>query len=555
MNLALEKILTRAPFNLGADEATWVKHQLGSMSQQEKIGQLFILMSAGEDPTTVERVARFKPAGLKRFFGPDLAKEKALLEQIREDATIPMLFPYDMEGSRMSLSFGTEVPNPLAMAAMDDEDANARICEIMAREARMMGVNVSFTPVVDICADPRSAIVPTRGFGSDVERIARMARRQVEVLQANGIAATAKHWPGEGYDPRDQHLLTTINPLSMQDWHDTFGHLYSTMIEAGVMAIMSGHIALPAYVASQDESADLERYRPASISSHLNRTLLRDELGFNGVVVSDSSLMAGLGSWDRRDVTTPELIENGCDLILFSDDPEADFARIETALADGRLSQTRVDEAITRTLAMKAALGLHANAQPIDPTALASTQDRAAARAITARAPTLVKDVQNMLPLSVQKHQRLYVYSTGVVSPVGPKTQFALLDMLRTEGFEVTLHQGGFNPVPWAGHDAVLYLMGEESLLTRQNIFLNWAQLGGNFLQAMRRPWHDIPTALISFGHPFYLMDAPRLPCVVNAYATMDTMQEAVVDCLLGRTPFAGKSPVDPTGGIPDAIY
>lgn len=119
----------------------------------------------------------------------------------------------------------------------------------------------------------------------------------------------------------------------------------------------------------------------------------------------------------------------------------------------------------------------------------------------------------------------------------------------------VATRRRGFNPKPWAGHDGVLYLLGEESLLTRQNIFMNWAQLGGNFIQAMKRPWHEVPTAMISFGHPFYLTDAPRVPCAINAYSTIDSMQAAVVDCLLGRAPFFGSSPVDPTGGVPDALY
>lgn len=555
MSDTIDAMLTAAPFNLDPQALAWVLKTFAGMSRKEKISQLFILQLFGDDPAGVERMARFQPAGVKRYFGSDLGAEKALMEQLLGNAKVPLLIPSDMEGSRMSLPFGTEVPNPLAMAAVADPEANAEICAIMAREARAMGVNMSFTPVVDIAADPRSAIVPTRGFGSDQHRIAQFARRQIEILQDHGIAATAKHWPGEGFDPRDQHLLTTINPLTMPQWQEGFGALYREVIDAGVMAIMSAHIALPAYVATHEPDAGVELFRPASVSKLLNQKLLREELGFNGIIVSDSSVMAGLGSWAGRDVTTPELIENGCDLILFADDPDADFKRIETALADGRLSPRRLDEAVTRTLGMKAALGLHKTRPALDIAALGRTEDRDAAQAITARAPTLVKDVQHTLPLSPKKHRRLYVYSTGIVNPVGPRTEFTLLDMLRAEGFEVTLHQGGFAPVPWAGHDAVLYLMGEESLLTRQNIFLNWSQLTGNFLQAMKRPWHDLPTALISFGHPFYLMDAPRMPCVINAYTTMDSMQAAVLDCLLGRAPFKGVSPVDPTGGIADAIY
>src|SRR5664279_2053097 len=115
----------------------------------------------------------------------------------------------------MSLSFGTPVLNPLGLAAVDDVEATAAI---MAEEARAIGVNWSFTPVIDINKAFRSAIVGTRGFGSDVARIERQALTQIAVFQAAGVAATVKHWPGEGYDDRDQHLVTTVNPLSLDEW-------------------------------------------------------------------------------------------------------------------------------------------------------------------------------------------------------------------------------------------------------------------------------------------------------------------------------------------------
>lgn len=549
------EILSAKPFALDDDAVAWVEHHVDSLSLDDKIGQLFILMMLGEDPSAPDRIARFKPGGVTRVPSPDIDAELALIDSLRSAATIPLLFSGDTEGSRGSLRFGTDVPNPLGMAAVDDDAAQIAVCEIIAHDAKAIGLNVSFTPVVDICANPRSAIVPTRSFGADQERIARLARLQVEVLQSQGIAATAKHWPGEGFDARDQHLLTTVNPLSVDEWHASFGRLYTEMIDAGVLAIMSAHIAFPAYVSSKVPDADVERYRPACVSSLLNRLLLRDELGFNGVVISDSSVMAGLSSWDHIDVTTPELIANGCDLILFSDDPDADRDRIKTALDDGRLSHERLDEALTRVLGLKAALGLHRGEEPLDASNLRNPENEEIASSIIGRVPTLVKDVKNVLPLSLEEHPRLYVFSTGIISPVAPPTEFAMVDLLREEGFEVTLHEPSFNPKPWVGHDAVLYLLGEESLLTRQNIFLNWAKLAGNFKQAMSRPWHELPTALISFGHPFYLYDAPRISCVINAYSTIDEMQRAVVDGLLGRTTFVGTSPVDASGGAPDALF
>jgi beta-N-acetylhexosaminidase len=147
------------------------------------------------------------------------------------------------------------------------------------------------------------------------------------------------------------------------------------------------------------------------------------------------------------------------------------------------------------------------------------------------------------------------VYSTGIVTPLhGAPQQFALIDMLGSEGFDVTLYDPETRPDP-RDFDLVLYLMGEETLLTRGRIFLDWNRLTGGMHGAMQRHWHEVPTALISFGYPYYLYDAPRMPCVVNAYCTMDSMQRATLDCLTGRAPFEGNSPVDPFCGLPDARY
>lgn len=552
----IDRILSASPFNLDAPGRDWVRVTLSGMDPAAKLRQLFVHICFGTGPEVVDRIAALAPAGITKFFGPDGAAELDTLDALRAAAAIPYLVSSDLEGSRMSPSFGTEVPNPLALAAVDDVQASATIARIMAVEARAAGINWSFTSVIDINALFRSPIVATRGLGSDPGRIRAHALAHIRGLQANGVAATVKHWPGEGHDDRDQHLVTTINLLSVEDWHATHGALYRAAIDAGVLSVMSAHIAFPAYVLAHDPDAGIEAYRPASTSALLNRTLLRGELGFNGLIVSDATPMAGLGAWAHRDSTLPELVSSGCGIILFSDEPEADIARIEAALADGRLTPDRLDEAMVRILGLKAVLGLHLDGRaPADRTKLASPDSTAAARAITARAPTLVKDVQGILPLDPQRHRRVLIYTTGIVTPLhGEGMPMLFPDLLRAEGFEVTLYDPAARPDP-RSFDLVLYVMAEETLLTRGRIFLDWNRLTGGMFGAMVRPWHEVPTALISFGYPYYLYDAPRLPCVVNAYATMDTMQRATLDCLLGRAPFQGTNPVDPFCGQPDARY
>lgn len=544
--------LNQAPFNLDAEALAWVQQRFAALSPDDKLRQLFTLLSRGLDAAEIARIRAFRPGGITRHAGPDIAAERALFADLSAAAPVPLLISADLEGSRMSLAAGAEMPNPLALAAIDDVEVTAEVSRIMAEEARAIGINWSFTPVLDVNAAFRSAIVATRGFGSDVATVERHAITQMRVFQQHGVASAIKHWPGEGFDDRDQHLVTTINPLSLEEWEATFGRLYRGAIAAGALSVMSAHIALPAFVRSLDPEAGLEAFRPASISRLLNEELLRQRLGFNGLIVSDATPMAGLGAWGKRSDTLPELLTAGCDVILFSDDYEQDLAYLEAALSDGRLSWERVDEAVIRQLGLKAAVGLH---QPSRPGPINIAENRAYAETVARRAPTLVKDTQNLLPLDPTRHKRVLVISGGIVFPFLPHPlPFALPEMLRERGFEVTLHEAS-TEVSADKFDLVLYLFGDETLLTRGRIFLDWLGLTGHFGKAMQRHWHDIPTAMISFGYPYMLYDAPRVPTYINAYSTTETMQRAVLEALLGEIEWNRHSPVDPFCGLEDAKY
>ena len=551
--------LSAAPFHLDAEAIAWVHATRDGLSPRDKLAQLFVLLARGDAGEILESLRSFRPGGITRVYSGDLASEIDFARQLDAIGPAPMLVSADLEGSRMSLPFGTSVPNPLGLAAIDDVEATTAISAIMAEEARAVGLNWSFTPVIDINAAWRSAIVGTRSFGSDVDRIERHALAQIAAFQARGVAATVKHWPGEGYDDRDQHLVTTVNPLSLSEWERTFGRLYRAAIDAGVLSVMSAHIAFPAFVRELDPEAGAEAFRPASLSRVLNEVLLRERLGFNGLIVSDATAMAGMGDWGPRDETLPDLVIAGCDVILFSNDPNADLMRLVKAVADGRLSQERVDEAVTRILALKAALGLHRpRALPELDTARAvvgTAEKREAAKRITARLPTLVKDTAKLLPLSRERHKRVLVYSTGSIQPFAPgPIPLSMPERLAQEGFEVTLHEPDMVVKP-SDFDLVLYLLGEETLMTRGRIFLDWRRLTGSVHGAMHRHWHEIPTLMVSLGFPYYLYDAPRVPAYVNAYGSSEEIEAAVVEALMGRIPFAGTSPVDPFCGLEQAKY
>ncbi|MEO9167325.1 MAG: glycoside hydrolase family 3 N-terminal domain-containing protein, partial [Aestuariivirga sp.] len=463
-------------------------------------------------------------------------------------------------GSPAMLQF----PNNLGMAAANDPKLSAAVLEAVCAEATALGFNWSFTPCIDINHATESAIVGTRSYGSNLARMAAQGKVHVATLQKNGIAATAKHWPGEGYDARDQHLVTTVNPLSMPQWQQTFGKLYEGLIKQGVLTVMSAHIALPSYMKKKRVADGLERLRPASLNKLLNENLLRKDLGFNGLVISDATPMGGMTSFSARETQVPEVIENGCDIFLFSPNPEADLAFMLKGLREKRLSEQRLEDAVTRILALKAALGLHKKSVSQRIASLEEVQHLIKSKAhldIAAKAAqksiTKVKNVKKLLPISPIKHRRVVVVGRGAPGffPGAPRKEMsAFMDELKQRGFETRAFDPK-NPPTKENADLLLYVMAVESSLGLSHIHIDWLADQQGLDTGMARYWHDIPTLMVAFGPPYFLRDAPRMPALVNAYSTTEVAQRAAARAIMGEVKFEGTSPVDAFAGAPDSRY
>lgn len=549
---------TKSPLALAADDWAWVERTRDGLSVEDLVAQLFNFATETDSDAEVADVMALRPGGVHRFPTHDLGAAHATTRAILERAEIPPLLSGDIEGGTISYAFASAVPNQMGVAACDDLELSERLARIVARESRALGYDWSFTPVVDMNAEFRSAIVGTRSYGSDPDTILAQARTYVRALQAEGMAACAKHWPGDGFDERDQHLVTSVNPLALDDWWTIFGRLFKALIDDGVMTVMSAHIALPAYVRARLPDAGREAFRPASVSRLLNRDLLRGELGFEGLIVSDATGMGGLTSWAEREQSVPEVIENGCDMFLFSRNPARDMDLMMRGLREGRLSEARLYEAVTRILGLKAALGLHRrnvaerlpDLETVRPK-LRTPDHLATAREALGRSVTLVKDVAGLLPLDPARHRRVVVIAEEGWNFFAGSLERSFepaLAALRARGFETRLYDRDQLPTR-ADTDLVLYLIGQEATPTASRIFLDLAKLHDGPRKAMTQYFRELPTILISFGQPYYLFDAPTCTTAINAYSSLADCQEEVVRRLVGEAPFTGNSPVDPFCG------
>ncbi len=315
---------------------------------------------------------------------------------------------------------GTAYASQMEVAATDDESMAYRLGLVAGVEGRAVGCNWTFAPVIDLDYNHLNPITNTCTYGSDPERVLRMVRAYMRGIQECGLAVSIKHWPGDGVDGRDQHLVTSVNTFSVEQWDATYGKIYQGMIDAGAETVMAAYIMQPAYTRKFNPGIKDTDIMPASLSPELNLQLLREQMGFNGLVVTDATGMAGMTAAMPREKAVPAAIMAGSDIFLFNVNIRQDFEYMLKGLQTGALTMERLDEAVTIILAFKAALKLHeqkaAGTLVPDESALSilnCAEHRGWARECADKAVTLVNDTQALLPLTVEKHKRILLYVLG----------------------------------------------------------------------------------------------------------------------------------------------
>jgi len=541
--------LQRAPFRLSSADVVWVERTFVRMTQRERLAQLLVPLALDTSALNLDRFTKLGVGGLFRLPTRPIVAMAEEAFQLTEASAVPPLLCADLEfGERGAIggAEGTVFPNQLAASAAG-LSAVERMAIVTAEAGRAAGFNWSFTPVADLDFNRHNVLVSTRSFGDDPTHVARCVRTYVQTLQRHGMAACAKHWPGDGAGDLDQHYTPSTNPLPMALWNRTFGRVFRTAVRAEVLSVMSGHITLPSRAGA--------RRVPASLSPELNQGLLREELGFNGVIICDASSMAGLMVHAPREQLAPRVIAGGCDLLLFPTDPELDLEYLVRAVNHGALSNNRVAEAVLRVLAMKASLGLSKRMPPVGGVTLPRVRPRPLSASTkrrherwaeeTARdAITLVRDRLKLLPLNPRRHRRLLlIQQENRVGWSGPLPSLQIEPALRSAGFEVVRFSDPAE-VRREQFDVAIWVTAEEAAVGKYSLNVSWTELLGRFPVSMMRTWPELPTVLVSLGHPWHAREFEGCPVVINAYSPVPVVQRAVVQALIGRELFRGKSPV-----------
>jgi beta-N-acetylhexosaminidase len=541
-----------------------------SLTLDEKVGQMFVYAAHGnfmnEQSAGYQqllRQVRENKVGGIIWFVSNVYETAFLTRKLQSEAKIPLLVSADLEaGIGMRFTDTTYWPPAMAVAATGDPSLAEQTGRIAAREGQLIGINHILAPVADVNIDPDNPVINARSFGEDPESVGRFVAAFVRGVQSEPVLATAKHFPGHGDTHVDTHRSLPVLAVDRARLDRVELVPFRAAIEAGVSAIMTGHLGIPAldprpapirtdaaaleenpYTKDPDE-AQKSGTMPASLSHPVVTGLLRRDLGFDGLIVGDAFDMGGLVAHFDPGEAAVRTIEAGTDMILKSANTDAAIAAVKEAVRNGRLTEARIDESVRRIRAAKQRVhaGVAADEQIFR--GLDTPGHRRVAMNIAERAITLVREEAGALPL--QRGTRVVMIGVSdfaeAINPVG-RAEGEVKKRAKVQGFSIDARtridetQAMLDAAKEA--DVVLLALAIRAVSGAGHMRLPDAgrHLVAN-LPANKR------VVAVSFGSPYVLRDLPTLPTYLCAYGTQPVMQVAAVKALFGESNIAGKLPV-----------
>ncbi|MFD6290993.1 glycoside hydrolase family 3 protein [Streptomyces sp. NPDC060205] len=539
---------------------------ISRMTLEEKVGQLFVMRVYGHSATApdqadidanlaeigvrtaAELIAKYRVGGII-YFGwahntraphqiADLSNgiQKASLEQPRG---LPVLISTDQEHGIVARvgTPATLFPGAMALGAGRSRTDARTAGRIAGAELRAMGILQDYAPVADVNVNPANPVIGVRSFGADPEAVAGLVAAQVKGYQGAGVAATSKHFPGHGDTETDSHYGFPVIEHTEAQWAELDAPPFKAAIAAGIDSIMTAHIMVPAL----DPAGD-----PATLSRPILTGILRERLGYDGVVVTDSLGMEGVRTKYGDDRVPVLALKAGVDQLL--NPPKLDVAwnAVLAAVRGGELTEARLDESILRVLRLKAKLGLlkdpYVTGRGVDRTVGIPSHLKAADR-VAERTTTLLVNSGGLLPLSRRTHTKVLVVGADPASPsgtTGPPTT-VLANALTELGFTPTVLSTGTAPsaatiakaVAAAGDaDAVLVGTYNVTAASAQRTLVNQLLATGR------------PVVALAIRNPYDVAQLPDVRAYLASYSWTDVELRAAVRVLAGRVGPRGRLPV-----------
>jgi beta-N-acetylhexosaminidase len=562
----------------------WADKKLRKMSLDEKIGQLvhiginarFLSQDSNEFQELKRQVTENKIGGIIVFVG-GVYETVHLVNRMQEFAETPLLISADFEtGVGMRFEDTVNFPWNMAVAATGNPEFARRQGEITAQEASALGVRQIFAPVVDVNNNADNPVINVRSYSENPQDVARFATAFMEGLQSRGVLATAKHFPGHGDTNVDSHRGLPVINFSRERLEQTEFAPFRELIKAGVGSVMISHISLPQIDATvvrplrqsvkatytESEVITDGTTTPATLSPNVITDILRKNMNFEGLIVTDAMDMSGLTLYFNQEEAAVRAMLAGNDILLKPALPDAAIRGLKEAVKTGRLTEDRINQSVRKQLAWKYQLGLEKNKiTPIDAIdrIVSSNETRKLTAEIAEGAITLVKNDENALPLSPASEKKVFVLIiTNGENPNLAGTSF--LRLLRQDFQKpANIDFGIIGENTTAAEIARI-----EERLKRSEVVLaglygrvrSGAKNSVGLPEAGARVLRDLlqsnkQTIGISFGNPYLLKSFPEFKTYVVSYGDMTSLQRATARAVLGEIDFKGRLPITITPEYP----
>lgn len=541
----------------GSEEAKWVANTMEKMTLEEKVGQLIACRYTGrfvnldsEYVNDLKTLVREQKIGGLILFAGNVYETAHLTNSLQEKAKIPLLIASDLErGLGNQIDGATLFPPVMSLGAAGSEELAYRMGKITALEARAIGIHMTYAPVVDVNINPENPIINVRSFGEDPEQVGRLAVPFIKGCQENGLIATAKHFPGHGDTIEDSHtVLPTVN-ADRDRLEKVEIYPFRIAVESGVQAIMAAHLHLPAL----DPTPNV----PSSLSKPILTDLLREELGFKGIIVTDAMGMGGVTTLFEPEEAALRAIKAGIDMVLLPPKPKEVIDALVQAVRDGDITEDRIDLSVKRILEAKARLGLYKQ-KLIDLELLdiriASRPHLRQAEVTFEKSMTLVKNEDVAIPLS-KENQSIAILSLSS-DPGGYFAGSTFVREMKKRNSQVM----EFYAEATTGQDFLDAALKKAktadvlviALFSRLRANKGSVGLELSHVHLIREAAElSKNVVVVSFGSPYFLQHFPGVDAYMCAYRYADEAMMAAVKALFGEIDIQGKLPVSIPGLYP----
>ncbi len=532
-----------------------IEKALKNLTLSEKVGEMIIAESDGHynsyDDTAYRNLDRLviqgKVGGIM-FLKGDAFSAAMLSNHFQALAPRPLLMSADMErGLAMRLTGATEFPPNMAVAATQDSKMAATMAQAIAQEAKAVGLQQSYGPTLDLNINPLNPIINTRSFGDNLPLTIALSHAVIEGLQSNGIIATAKHFPGHGDVSVDSHISLPVLKADRQQLDEYELKPFKAAIEQGVISVMIGHLAVPKLTGTME---------PASISKVIVTDLLRKELGFQGLIITDAMNMKALYNGQNVPDISVKAIQAGNDLLLFSPDPELAHRSIVHAVEKGVIPIEQINDSVRRILLAKQWLDIEhrklVNLNRVKDDASPESH-RDLAKKIAEASITLVKDENHYMPLKrvssgnllniiLQDKTDLEV-GNGYIKNIN---NFYSADHIRIDPAADSLRYAQAVEMALKA-PAVLVTSYVQALSGSGTLKLTEKQQ--EFIHTLARMMpKEKPLIFISLGTPYLINYFPEITTYLCTYSSKEASEESVVKALKGKLKPRGILPVSLQG-------